>query len=62
MLKVTFPLLLSEGWTFLQLVDWVGIELLQLLGKGGCRVCAGWFNMSQKLKCMERPEGAGGCL
>lgn len=38
MLKMTFLLLFSEGWALLQLLDWVDlIELLQLLGKGGCR-------------------------
>lgn len=41
MLKMTFWLLFSEGWALLQLTDCVSIELLQLLGKGGYRACAG---------------------
>lgn len=57
--EFTFLLLSAEGWAFLQLLDWVGTELLQPLGKGGCRMCAAWFSVSQKLKCMESPEGAG---
>ena len=41
MLKMTLQLLFSEGWALLQLTDWVSIELLQLLGRGDCRMCAG---------------------